>query len=109
MNITSYPSDIFTSPDTDPHYRTLFEEVCFNAISIEHLCRISTEDFCALRLKHAKLQPLTEEEFYHLKAIKLEHDLCKRSNAIAKGRHKPNFNAYHRKLDIVYNPIGKNY
>jgi hypothetical protein len=73
------------------------------------LCKSNTEDFCALRLKHAKHIALTEQEFYYLKAIKLEHDLCKRSNAIAKGKHKPNFNAYHRKLDIVYNPVGLHY
>lgn len=50
---------------------------------------------------------LTDRQFRYLKSIKLEHDMRKRSDAIAQGRHKLAFNGHVAKLDTVYNKIGR--
>lgn len=86
MKSEHYLSDLFRRPDTDPTYRTLFENVCLTAIDRQYLSprsAIALNDLCAAIVSNSQL---TDSQFAWLKGIKFEHDMRKRSDAIAKGR-----------------------
>jgi hypothetical protein len=82
------PSDIFTRPDTDPTYQTLFEHTCTTAIDPQFLCLRSAKLFHSLKTYIKHDCPLSEAQFAALKNIKSEHDWRKRSDAIAKAEHE---------------------
>lgn len=105
MKSEPYTSDLFRRPDTDPTYRTLFENVCLTAIDIQFLSSRSALAFNSLAAIIVSHHPLTDDQFANLKSIKFEHDMRKRSDGIAKGRLRGTIDAAtDYRLNTALNP-----